>query len=139
MAKLFKISAYVVDSNDEFKTEDGLEDCLTYCTQNDLSLKHLKINSADIGEWDDDHPLNYCNCDVKTYDKYFVDGLNGFGVGKSRDMAIYILTFIRDKYAETHKDAGVVKYLDALQMGIDALERLPELEEKAWMYDECNK
>ncbi len=139
MAKLFKISAYVVDGNGEFGTEDRLEDCLTYCTQNDLSLNHLKINSADIGEWDDNHPLNYVNCDIKTYDKYFVDGLNGFGVGKSRDMAIYILTFIRDKYAEIHKDAGVVKYLEALQMGIDALVKLPELEEKAWMYDELNK
>ena len=121
MAKLFKISAYVVDGNGEFGTEDRLEDCLTYCTQNDLSLNHLKINSADIGEWDDNHPLNYVNCDIKTYDKYFVDGLNGFGIGKSTDMAIYILTFIRDKYAEKYQDAGVVKYLEALQMGIDAL------------------
>ena len=120
MAKLFKISAYIVDAMDEYD-KFKLEDLLTYCTQNDLSLNHLKINSADVGEWDDDHPLNYCNCDIKTYDKYFVDGLKGFGIGGSTDMAIYILTFIRDKYAEKYQDAGVTKYLEALQMGIDAL------------------
>ena len=28
---------------------------------------------------------------------------------------------------------------EALDIAIDALEQLPELQEKAWMYDECNK
>lgn len=50
MAKLFKIQAYIVDANGEFYTDDRLEDCLVYCTQNDLSLEHLKIQSVDIGE-----------------------------------------------------------------------------------------
>lgn len=71
MAKVFKIEAYVVDSNGEFKTEDRLEDCLIYCTQNDLNLRHLKINSADIGEWDDNHILNHINCSETEFKKYF--------------------------------------------------------------------
>ena len=35
--------------------------------------------------------------------------------------------------------SGYTILCEALDMAIDALERLPELEEKAWMYDECNK
>ena len=50
MAKLFKIQAYIVDANDEFYTDDRLEDCLIYCTRNDLNLDHLKIQSIDLGE-----------------------------------------------------------------------------------------
>ena len=71
MAKVFKISAYVVDMNGEFTTDDRLEDCLIYCTQNDLNLRHTNIQSADIGEWDDDHPLNYRSCSIEEFEKYF--------------------------------------------------------------------
>lgn len=71
MAKVFKFSAYVVDPCDEFSTNDRLEDCLIYCTQNDINLRHLKIESADIGEWEDDHPLNYLSCPKAEFEKYF--------------------------------------------------------------------
>lgn len=71
MSKLFKIEAYVVDFCEEFETEDRLEDCLIWCTQNDLNLRHLKIDSADIGEWDDEHPLNYVDCPKAEFKKYF--------------------------------------------------------------------
>lgn len=70
MAKIFKVSAYVVDSIDEFD-ESSLEDCLIYCTQNDISLRYLKVNSADIGEWDDDLPVNRLDYGVEEFDKYF--------------------------------------------------------------------
>ena len=71
MAKLFKIQAYIVDVNDEFYTDDRLEDCLICCTQNDLGLQHLKIQSVDIGEFYDDHPLNYIDCPKAEFEKYF--------------------------------------------------------------------
>ena len=71
MPKLFKITTYVVDLVDEFATDDRLEDCIIYCTQNDLSLRHTKVESADIGEWDDDHPLNYIDCSEAEFEKYF--------------------------------------------------------------------
>lgn len=70
MAKLFKITTYIVDANDEFDA-DSMEDCLIYCTQNDLSLQHTKVQSADIGEWEDDHPLNYIDCPKAEFEKYF--------------------------------------------------------------------
>ena len=71
MAKIFKIQAYIVDCNDEFKTENRLEDCSMWCTQNDLNLQHLKIDSADIGDWKDSHPLNYTSCPESEFKKYF--------------------------------------------------------------------
>jgi hypothetical protein len=72
MAKLFKISAYIIDANDEFCTDgDGIADCITYCTQNDFNLDHLKIQSADLGEWYDEHPLNYIDCPEAEFEKYF--------------------------------------------------------------------
>lgn len=42
------------------------------------------------------------------------------------DIAIYILEFIKRGYAKNYQDAGVQKYLDALQMGIDALMKIEE-------------
>ena len=71
MAKLFKITTYIVDYNDEFVTDEKLDDCLTYCTQNDLNLQHTQIQSADLGEWYDEHPLNYVNCPKAEFEKYF--------------------------------------------------------------------
>ena len=71
MPKLFKITTYVVDPVDEFVTDDRLKDCIIYCTQNDLSLRHTSVESTDIGEWDDDHPLNYIDCPEAEFKKYF--------------------------------------------------------------------
>lgn len=70
MSKLFKITTYIVDPIDEFDNA-SLEDCIIYCIQNDLSLRHTKVESADIGEWDDDHPLNYIDCPKAEFEKYF--------------------------------------------------------------------
>lgn len=39
----------------------------------------------------------------------------------NEDMAIYILDFIKRGYENKYQDAGVQKYIDALQMGIDAI------------------
>lgn len=39
----------------------------------------------------------------------------------NEDMAIYILEFIKREYEKSYQDAGVQKYIEALQMGIDAL------------------
>ena len=71
MAKIFKVTTYIVDYNDEFTTDERLDDCLTYCTQNDLNLQHTQIQSADLGEWYDEHPLNYVNCPKAEFEKYF--------------------------------------------------------------------
>ena len=75
MAKVFKISAYIVDPMDEFN-ESSMEDCLVYCTQNDLSLEHIKVDGVDIGEWDDDLPINKVSCPMTEFEKYFKEKTN---------------------------------------------------------------
>ena len=71
MAKVFKISAYIVDIHDDFDTNDRLEDCLIDCTRRNIELDHIQIESADIGEWHDDHPMNFYDCPLAEYEKYF--------------------------------------------------------------------
>jgi hypothetical protein len=71
MAKLFKIQAYIVDYGDEFCTNKYLEDYLVQCTQHDLNLEHLKAQGVELGEWDDNHPLNRVDCPESEYEKYF--------------------------------------------------------------------
>lgn len=71
MAKLYKIQAYIVDYNDEFCNPSYLKNCLICYTQKHLDLNHIKIDEADIGEWDDDHPLNHIDCPKEEFEKYF--------------------------------------------------------------------
>ena len=66
MAKIFKVSGYFVDANgvvDKEKFEDKLE------SLEDLFPHHLHVEEADIGEWDDENPLNYDNCDLADCEK----------------------------------------------------------------------
>lgn len=69
MAKLFKLTAYVVDYNDEFSQRE-LIDILEYGPY-DIHLRQMEVDGADLGEWDDDHPLNYIDCPEAEYEKYF--------------------------------------------------------------------
>ena len=72
MAKVFKISTYVVDYNDEFNNNESFMNYLEYITQHDgIFFSHSQIASADIGEWHDDHPLNWRCCPKEEYEKYF--------------------------------------------------------------------
>lgn len=68
MAKIFKISGYFVDPNGDYSIEDlevGLEDDF------DMIAKHIKVEEKDVGEWDDDIPLNYCDSEEVECEKYF--------------------------------------------------------------------
>lgn len=68
MAKIFKFSGYVVAPDDDFNYDD-LEDFLSSCP--DAIVKHINIAERDVGEWDDDNPLNYLDCPVEECEKYF--------------------------------------------------------------------
>lgn len=69
MAKLFKIQAYIVDPNGEFN-KYNLANLLEYGPY-DIHLRQIEVDGSDIGEWDDDHPLNYCDCPKSEFEKYF--------------------------------------------------------------------
>lgn len=66
MAKIYKISGYVIDVNDEWNENE-----LRWLLENDVTIKHFKAEDADLGEWYDEHPLNYCNSPIKECEKYF--------------------------------------------------------------------
>lgn len=70
MAKLFKISAYLTDCNGTFD-EQNLEDFLHYCLEDELVIDHINLKCADIGEWDDDLPINHLSCPESEFEKYF--------------------------------------------------------------------
>lgn len=69
MARIHKISGYLVDANgycsgDDIKIqleERGL----------DLMSQHLHIETVDVGEWEDSNPLNFKNCDLAECERYF--------------------------------------------------------------------
>jgi hypothetical protein len=68
MAQIHKISGYLVDPNGEYTDYDLyvlMEDCV------DAHFQQLHIETADIGGWDDNNPLNYRNCDLSECEKWF--------------------------------------------------------------------
>lgn len=69
MAKLFKIQAYIVDPNGEFDTNE-LAELMEYGPY-DIHLRHINIDEADLGEWDDNLPVNYIDCPEAEFKKYF--------------------------------------------------------------------
>lgn len=68
MANIIKFSGYMIDPN-----EDYCENDITVLVENytDMSTQHVHEECVDIGEWDDDGPLNYRNCDLAECEKYF--------------------------------------------------------------------
>lgn len=68
MAKIYKVTGYVVDFRGEYD-EDYIQ--LLIEQSSDLFTKHFQVESTDVGEWYDEHPLNYRNSDVLECAKYF--------------------------------------------------------------------
>lgn len=69
MAKIFKVQGYFIDSNDSYKKNDleiALEEKI-----GDLFTRHLKVEERDIGEWNDDIPLNFVDCPECECEVYF--------------------------------------------------------------------
>lgn len=67
-SKIFKFSGYYIDTNSTYDNND-VEAHLENGT--DMITQHIKVESADIGEWDDDNPLNFDDCDIKECEKWF--------------------------------------------------------------------
>ena len=70
MAKLHKIQFYLLDYNNDFRTLEKLENYIQYTIRYGLP-EHIHITSTDLGEWYDEHPLNYIDCPESEYEKYF--------------------------------------------------------------------
>lgn len=68
MTKAFKIELYFIDTNGEGYTAEDIKEILQ---RKPLYADVKDIEEADIGEWADDHPLNYCRADIELYRSYF--------------------------------------------------------------------
>lgn len=69
MAKIFKISGYFVDPNGDF---DAADVAIALRENLDLIDRYVEVEEVDLpGEWDDDNPLNRCDCPVAECEKYF--------------------------------------------------------------------
>lgn len=68
MAKIFKISGYLVDPIGDYPVDYLKRDIET---SYDMIGQHVHVEEADIGKWDDESPLDYDNCDLAECEKYF--------------------------------------------------------------------
>ena len=69
MAKIFKISGYLVDPDDLYRLSE-IEAGISYVLDG-MVHQHIHVEESDIGKWDDESPLNYDNCDLAECEKYF--------------------------------------------------------------------
>ena len=69
MAKIFKVSGYLVDPDDLYELSE-IESGINYSLDG-MIHQHIHVEESDIGKWDDESPLNYDNCDLADCEKYF--------------------------------------------------------------------
>lgn len=69
MSSVHKVTMYVVDIDDSFN-ENELE---ILFDRTDWWSRYIKFKSADIGEFEDDHPLNYISCPLEKFESYFAE------------------------------------------------------------------
>jgi len=68
MVKLIKITAYLVDFDDAGaeETKTLLDQCSKY-----LHFFRIQAQEEEIGEWEDENPLNDNDTDIKEFEKFF--------------------------------------------------------------------
>lgn len=69
MAKIHKVELYILDINDMY---DSLDDIITDCERSvDDVIFKLELGQTVNVEWTDDINLNFINCPMDNYHKYF--------------------------------------------------------------------
>ena len=69
MAKIFKVSGYIVDVNGDSNADEVIAEVSS--DFDGMINQHIHVEEADIGKWNDESPLNYDNCDLADCEKYF--------------------------------------------------------------------
>lgn len=69
MAKIFKVSGYIVDVNGDSNVDEVIAEVSPGF--DGMINQHIHVEEADIGKWNDESPLNYDNCDLADCEKYF--------------------------------------------------------------------
>ena len=68
-AKIFKLTGYFVDPNG-YDDSEGLKAFVE--NKLDLIPHHFKVEEQNVGEWEDENPLNYCDCPIEKCEVYFM-------------------------------------------------------------------
>ena len=69
MAKIFKVSGYLVDADGFSNADEVIAEVSSGF--DGMINQHIHVEESDIGKWDDESPLNYGNCDLADCEKYF--------------------------------------------------------------------
>lgn len=73
MAKIYKITAYIVDPNGCFDNgEDWFKDVMNY-DRNVFCPTPIEHQAVEF-EWDDNLPINYIGCKKEDCEEYFKEG-----------------------------------------------------------------
>ena len=65
--KMYKVELYILDFEDS-----GAQDYVATIAQELNTITKVgEIKTADIGEFNDDHELNFIKTDIETFRKYF--------------------------------------------------------------------
>lgn len=87
MANIFKISGYIVDPEETY-TADYIRDTIQIDVCGSFMFdQHLHIEGRNIGDWNDELPINQENCDLYDCEKYFKGG-DGWPVDIDREVVI---------------------------------------------------
>lgn len=70
MARIHKINGYLIDPNGDYNA-DNIEIGITERSGLDVFSQHLHVETAECGEFGDEHPLNKVDCDLAECEKYF--------------------------------------------------------------------
>lgn len=68
MAKIHKLTMYIVDPEEYINNEEDIEDMFD---RTDCFTHHINLKSSNSFIWDDKLPINYIKCPKEDCEKYF--------------------------------------------------------------------
>lgn len=76
MARLYRVSGYLLDKKDVFTTEKDAEKAVQFYSEtNGINLRQLHAEGSVNFKLDNDSPMHNPNCDMAEYEKLFIDNL----------------------------------------------------------------
>ena len=74
MARIYRVSGYMLDTKDRFHTEKEVEEITNYFgAAYDIDLRQVHAEGSVDFILDDDSPMHKKNCDMAEYERLFID------------------------------------------------------------------
>jgi hypothetical protein len=68
MSKLYKVEMYILDINNVYQSLDNIINDITNATE--INFECFNVEKVEF-DWDDDLAINYSDCSIEDYRKYF--------------------------------------------------------------------